>query len=37
VASAESQAYYDLLKNRYKAQIKIAKPVTGANLLPITE
>jgi peptidyl-prolyl cis-trans isomerase D len=37
VASAESQAYYDLLKNRYKAQIKIAKPVAGANLLPITE
>ena len=37
VASAESQAYYELLKNRYKAQIKVSKPVAGANLLPITE
>jgi peptidyl-prolyl cis-trans isomerase D len=37
VASAESQAYYELLKNRYKAQIKVAKPVAGANLSSITE
>jgi peptidyl-prolyl cis-trans isomerase D len=37
VASAESQAYYELLKNRYKAQIKVSKPVAGANLLPVTE
>jgi peptidyl-prolyl cis-trans isomerase D len=37
VASAESQAYYELLKNRYKAQIKVPKPAAGANLLPVTE
>jgi peptidyl-prolyl cis-trans isomerase D len=37
VASAESQAYYELLKNRYKAQIKVPKPVAGANLLATTE
>jgi hypothetical protein len=37
VASAESQAYYELLKNRYKAQIKVAKPVAGGNLLPVAE
>ncbi len=37
VASAESQAYFELLKNRYKAQIKVSKPVAGANLLPVSE
>jgi peptidyl-prolyl cis-trans isomerase D len=37
VASAESQAYYELLKNRYKAQIKVSKPVASANLLSVTE
>jgi peptidyl-prolyl cis-trans isomerase D len=37
VASAESQAYYELLKNRYKAQIKVAKPVAAGNLLPVAE
>ena len=26
VASAESQAYYEMLKNRFKAQIKVSKP-----------
>jgi peptidyl-prolyl cis-trans isomerase D len=37
VASAESQAYYELLKNRYKAQIKVTKPAAAGNLLPVTE
>jgi peptidyl-prolyl cis-trans isomerase D len=37
IASAESQAYFELLKNRYKAQIKVSKPVPAANLLPVTE
>jgi peptidyl-prolyl cis-trans isomerase D len=37
VASAESQAYYEVLKNRYKAQIKVAKPLAAGNLLPVTE
>lgn len=37
VASAESQAYFELLKNRYKAQIKVSKPVAGANLPPASE
>ena len=31
VASAESQAYYELLKVQYKAQIKTAKPVRAAD------
>ncbi len=30
VASAENQAYYEMLKNRYKAQIKVAKPVAAS-------
>ncbi|MBS0316378.1 MAG: SurA N-terminal domain-containing protein [Proteobacteria bacterium] len=30
VASAESQAYYDLLKQRFKATIKVPKPAAGA-------
>jgi hypothetical protein len=30
VASAENQAYYEMLKNRYKAQIKVAKPAVGS-------
>ena len=29
VASAENQAYYELLKTRFKAQIKVSKPVAG--------
>jgi peptidyl-prolyl cis-trans isomerase D len=37
VASAESLAYYELLKNRYKVQIKVAKPGAAVNLLPVTE
>ena len=37
VASAESQAYFELLKNRHKAQIKVPKPVGAANLLPASE
>ena len=37
VASAESQAYYELLKSRYKAQIKLSKPVAGGNLPPVSE
>jgi peptidyl-prolyl cis-trans isomerase D len=37
VASAESQAYYELLKNRYKAEIKVAKPVIAANAAAISE
>jgi len=30
VASAENQAYYELLKSRFKAQIKVAKPIAGS-------
>ena len=30
VASAENLAYYELLKNRYKAQIKVSKPAAGS-------
>jgi peptidyl-prolyl cis-trans isomerase D len=30
LASAESQAYYELLKARYKAQIKVAKPLASS-------
>jgi peptidyl-prolyl cis-trans isomerase D len=30
VASAENQAYFELLKARYKAQIKVPKPVMGS-------
>jgi peptidyl-prolyl cis-trans isomerase D len=30
VASAENQAYFELLKARYKVQIKISKPIAGA-------
>lgn len=30
VASAENQAYYDLLKNRYKVQIKVPKPSSAS-------
>lgn len=31
VASAENQAYYEVLKKRYKAQISVPKPVNGLN------
>jgi peptidyl-prolyl cis-trans isomerase D len=37
VASAENQAYYELLKNRYKAQISIPKPVNATNAVAISE
>jgi peptidyl-prolyl cis-trans isomerase D len=37
VASAEDQAYYELLKNRFKTQIKVAKPVAGSIAAPIAE
>ncbi|RFO98834.1 peptidylprolyl isomerase [Rhodoferax lacus] len=37
VASAENQAYYEVLKKRYKAQITVAKPVNGLNLPPVAE
>jgi peptidyl-prolyl cis-trans isomerase D len=37
VASAENQAYYAVLKNRYKAQISVPKPVNGLNAAPIAE
>jgi len=32
-AVAEDQAYYNLLKERFKTDIKIAKPVVTTNLL----
>ena len=32
IASAEWDAYYELLKTRFKVQIKVAKPVAGAAL-----
>ena len=37
VASAESQAYYAVLKSRYKAQISVPKPVIASNPSTITE
>jgi peptidyl-prolyl cis-trans isomerase D len=37
VASAENQAYYAVLKKRYKAQISVPQPVKGLNLAPIAE
>jgi peptidyl-prolyl cis-trans isomerase D len=37
VASAENQAYYELLKSRYKAQIKVPKPVIGSIAAAIAE
>ena len=32
IAGAEWDAYYELLKTRFKVQIKVAKPVAGAAL-----
>jgi peptidyl-prolyl cis-trans isomerase D len=37
VASAENQAYYAVLKGRYKAQINVPKPVNGTNAAAIAE
>ncbi len=37
VASAENQAYYELLKTRYKAQISVPKPVTASNSAVVSE
>jgi peptidyl-prolyl cis-trans isomerase D len=37
VASAENQAYYELLKSRYKVQVKTPKPVNATNALALTE
>ena len=37
IASAENQAYYAVLKNRYKAQIMVPKPISGLNAAPIAE
>ena len=37
VASAENQAYYELLKSRYKAQISVPKPVTASNAAVVSE
>jgi peptidyl-prolyl cis-trans isomerase D len=37
VASAENQAYYAVLKNRYKAQISVPKPAKGLSGAAITE
>jgi peptidyl-prolyl cis-trans isomerase D len=37
VASAENQAYFEMLKSRYKVQIKVAKPVVGTIAAPIAE
>jgi len=31
IAGAEWDAYYELLKNRFKVQIKVAKPIAGAD------
>ena len=31
IAGAEWDAYYEVLKNRFKVQIKVAKPVAGAD------
>jgi peptidyl-prolyl cis-trans isomerase D len=37
VASAENQAYYAVLKARYKAQISVPKPVSGSNVAASAE
>ena len=37
VASAENQAYYEVLKKRYKVQISVPKPVNGLNAAPFAE
>ena len=38
IASAEWDAYYEVLKNRFKVQIKVAKPLAGADAaLAVTE
>jgi peptidyl-prolyl cis-trans isomerase D len=37
VASAENQAYYAVLKNRYKAQIMVPKPINGLIAPVVTE
>ena len=37
VASAENQAYYELLKTRFKAQIKVSKPVAGLIAAAVAE
>jgi peptidyl-prolyl cis-trans isomerase D len=37
VANAENQAYYAVLKNRYKVQISVAKPANGSKGTAIAE
>jgi peptidyl-prolyl cis-trans isomerase D len=37
VAGAENQAYYAVLKSRYKVQISVPKPVNGMNVAPIAQ
>ncbi len=37
IARAESEAYFQLLKSRYKAQIKVAKPAKPSETKPATE